>query len=925
MKHKEKLFLIILSFALILCISGVSAENINTAGADLNEFSVTEDSVPDDRIHESVGDDLSNREVTTTDDDELSASNGQDLPTIDSGSVSGGVDIVATHPWKTTTSDRMYEGSISYDIPAEATNIKSAYVYVNIYSGSAQSSYGSMANISIKTDNGNLNNNEELYYPEGSTDGVIYTVNNHITKCYSDYMIFYNITDLVQGLNGTSVYVDVLSYPMLNKQFDGRIKLISIIMAYDDGDLDEIEYWINAGQSWTNSIIYTDFETKNSDLSSFFNATLTNIALSSNDGAYFLNNNILYDDDENGDIYISGDYYQYHRWNVNDRLTDGQNSKVQYISSSDGWGSFKNIISILTIEHIRDVQTDLSFKTEYENTCYAGTNNGLSITVSTNAAGRYKLQVFADGNVVNSNDVYLTKGENKILLIDPTVRNITESCVNGVSNDEVNYTVELSAYGTLLNTSTIIVPVLYNGYLGKDLAYPNQGYESFLNITINGDVIVNINEENTYIAGSVMNRTDIWNLNLDSKSNIVKSFVYVPYTWFNSKTYDENISMFDVKFNGAVLSPVAWYRDQSNLGVAGRYGYGVLVYDVTKFVNKSGINSFVLNKKVSTPAVYPSIFINMYNTTGSGLVKNIYIVNGADLLSNNYNDVKRQVRSDSWINIGSKLDNAKLYLFASSAQSGESDVIFNGKVNKDVWKGGSSSSDLYVLDISDSVQDSNSISFVATGSTILALHQIIVVSGNVPVVQPVSTKIEAPIVNTVYNTDKNFIATLKDSNGKSISNSKIKIVLNGVSYTKTTNSKGQITLKIPSNLVPKTHIVSISYSGDSNHLKSSLSSKIIVNKANIKLTANKKTFKSKLKVKKYSITLKNNKGKAMKKVKVVLKIKSKKYSATTNSKGKAIFKITKLTKKGKHDAKIIYAGNKYFKPLSRTVKITIKK
>lgn len=43
--------------------------------------------------------------------------------------------------------------------------------------------------------------------------------------------------------------------------------------------------------------------------------------------------------------------------------------------------------------------------------------------------------------------------------------------------------------------------------------------------------------------------------------------------------------------------------------------------------------------------------------------------------------------------------------------------------------------------------------------------------------------------------------------------------------------------------------------------------------------------------------LKNSKGKAIKKMRVTLKIKGKTFSAKTNSKGKATFKIKKLTKK----------------------------
>ena len=73
------------------------------------------------------------------------------------------------------------------------------------------------------------------------------------------------------------------------------------------------------------------------------------------------------------------------------------------------------------------------------------------------------------------------------------------------------------------------------------------------------------------------------------------------------------------------------------------------------------------------------------------------------------------------------------------------------------------------------------------------------------------------------------------------------------------------------------------------------------------------------------MTLKNTKGKAIKKAKVTLKVKGKKYNAKTNSKGKATFKIKKLTKKGKYKATIKFSGNKYYKKATKKVKITVKK
>jgi hypothetical protein len=90
-------------------------------------------------------------------------------------------------------------------------------------------------------------------------------------------------------------------------------------------------------------------------------------------------------------------------------------------------------------------------------------------------------------------------------------------------------------------------------------------------------------------------------------------------------------------------------------------------------------------------------------------------------------------------------------------------------------------------------------------------------------------------------------------------------------------------------------------------------------KQNSKIIAKKATFKSKTKIKRYTITLKT-----IKKVKVYLKIGKKTFKATTNNKGKATFKITKFTKKGTFKVKIIFKGNNYYKPTSNMAKIKIK-
>ena len=190
-------------------------------------------------------------------------------------------------------------------------------------------------------------------------------------------------------------------------------------------------------------------------------------------------------------------------------------------------------------------------------------------------------------------------------------------------------------------------------------------------------------------------------------------------------------------------------------------------------------------------------------------------------------------------------------------------------------------------------------------------------------IKKLSTSISASEVSTVYGVSKKLAITLKDANNQVLSGKTVKIVLNGVTYTKTTDAKGQVLLTLPTNLAVKTHNAKITFAEDNNYLGSTKDVKVVVKKSPTKITAKKKTFKVN-KAKKYKIVLKTKKGKAIKKVKVTLKIKGKTYKAKTNSKGKATFNLKKLTKKGKYAAVIKFKGNKNFKATNKKVKITVK-
>ena len=191
------------------------------------------------------------------------------------------------------------------------------------------------------------------------------------------------------------------------------------------------------------------------------------------------------------------------------------------------------------------------------------------------------------------------------------------------------------------------------------------------------------------------------------------------------------------------------------------------------------------------------------------------------------------------------------------------------------------------------------------------------------VVNKIPTKIIAYSMTTSYNSNKYLIATLEDGEGNPINGKTLSITFNGDIKSFTTDAKGQVKISTIG-LTPKTYSATIAFDGNSIYKKSTVTVKVTVKKATPKLTAKAKTFKKSVRTKKYTVTLKNNLNKVMKNTKVTIKVNKKTYTAKTNSKGVATFKITKLTKNGTFKSVISYAGDKYYNKVTKTVNIKVK-
>ena len=177
--------------------------------------------------------------------------------------------------------------------------------------------------------------------------------------------------------------------------------------------------------------------------------------------------------------------------------------------------------------------------------------------------------------------------------------------------------------------------------------------------------------------------------------------------------------------------------------------------------------------------------------------------------------------------------------------------------------------------------------------------------------------ISASDVTKVYTDGKKFTAKFYKSDGKVLTNTKIKFKINGKTYTATTNSNGVASLTMYNLNVGTYKMISYNVDGltKTNTVKvvKSTSSELITS-AYTFLKSDSKTIK---------VTLHNGLGYAPGEGKTVkFTINGKTYSATTNSKGVASLKLPTLNE-GVYTVKYSYAGNAFYTASSASNTVTI--
>jgi hypothetical protein len=183
-------------------------------------------------------------------------------------------------------------------------------------------------------------------------------VNDHCVRVTSDYLMWYDVTDLVQPESN----VWVKSW---NIYFDGRIVVVTLVVAYNDGDSDTIRYWVNQGhdvdnyywddQGGPNYIGETNFTVDLPIGSTIENVNLTVVHKASTDGAYTFNGISIPTDPDStttppGENW-QGAYSGYNIWYATELFNSTGNNTLTYDRIA---GFYKIVLAFLSVKTVTE-------------------------------------------------------------------------------------------------------------------------------------------------------------------------------------------------------------------------------------------------------------------------------------------------------------------------------------------------------------------------------------------------------------------------------------------------------------------------------------------------------------------------------------------------------------------------------------------
>ncbi|MGV8129182.1 MAG: DUF3344 domain-containing protein [Methanolinea sp.] len=599
---------------------------------------------------------------------------GIDLVTVQSGQVSGGLWCDPGLFWNATqpsgNSGEVVERT--YSLP-EFVSIDWARLYVAEYCAATSGAKPTVANIDFDGDGDGIYSDLAEENINSADMGVI-PGSPHITRLSSNYVMWYDVGTLISADN-PSVKVDTAG------SFDGRIKFLVLVVAYDDGDDDQVLYWVNQGHF--SGIGSTSFDASGIP-GTWESAELVNLFLASTDATAYTIGSATITPSEEQTLTFSG----YNRFDVTGNVSAG--------TTPFGWpgaGAYYRIpLAMLSVRTPapEDIDLEIISVTSNNNEIFAHEANTINATIEnsgTHDAGPFSV-LFDFGDSQQTVMVPgLAGGAGTTLSVsDPAERTAGDLVSITVTADSGSLIGETSEDN---NEAILERTVKNNGYKGKRYT-DGDDLATHVGITLHGNLLYSPgNSVYKSGTGGWTEYSASWtasDLPVPSGASVREARLYIPYTWDKSDVMPTGVTL---TFNGAMAPFTAHYQDRKDWG-AYDYPCGLLVFNVTNGFLQGG-NTATLSKPSTNEVSFRGMILVVIYEDATTPERVIFLNEEMDMLNGvaSYATTPEEATAYALFT-GTSLDtgditSATLITFAPGAGPNEGELLFNGQVWSNVW------------------------------------------------------------------------------------------------------------------------------------------------------------------------------------------------------------------------------------------------
>jgi uncharacterized protein DUF3344/CARDB protein len=598
---------------------------------------------------------------------------GVDLTTAETGTVNGDIAILPGIMWNTSwTTPGGVVVTQDYVLPAFDT-VQWARLYVSVYCGSTSGARETFVNISLDGDgDGTYTPLADEYL--NSTDMDVLPDRPYITRESSNYVMWYDVTDAITA-STPSVQVNTTG------SFDGRVKAVTLVVAYNDGREQTVDYWVNQGH-YNGNDGNTVFDAS-ALTEEWLAADVTCLFLSSDssDCTRYTLNDINLTETDGGKVTYSG----YRILDAKDAMETGANTFAW-----PGAGNYYRIpLAVLAVTSGPAPDLEVTAVVTNSDEYFAHEPNWIKAAILNNGtadAGAFDV-AFTINDAVQTVTVPggLPAG-------DTTVVEVTDA-TDYMLNDRVNVTVTADPDNTITesdetdNRAVLNATVVYNGYKGKRFT---DGEDIETRISHDGTINCTWSVGDSAYVGGTTHWTEItagWTaeeMAVPANATLRDVRLYVPYTWDKNAVMPDTVTL---TFNGNETAYAAHYADQKSYGTS--YPYGMLVYNVTSLFSPDGNTAVLTKAEASTEVSMRGMTLVAVYEDAAEPVRSIFINEGFDLLYGDASKSTTPEEATAYAPLGdmdtASVASARLITFAPGANGPEGTLIFNNEVWENVW------------------------------------------------------------------------------------------------------------------------------------------------------------------------------------------------------------------------------------------------